>query len=116
MPAEPRLTANSEPTPVVMGPGLVRRAIACGDRMLLIEVAVAKGAVVPPHSHTHEQIGYVASGRVEFTLGAAASPLERQVLSAGDGYTIPGGLEHSVLGIEDAVVVDVFSPVREEYR
>ena len=116
MPAEPRLTARSEVASVAMGPGLARRALACGERMLLVEVEVAKGAAVPPHSHPHEQVGYVARGRLEFTLGDAANPIERRVLSAGDGYTVPGGLVHSVLALEDSVAVDVFSPVREEYR
>jgi quercetin dioxygenase-like cupin family protein len=116
MPAEPRLSLNREVAAVSMGPGLVRRAIACGDRMLLVEVAVAAGAIVAQHSHPHEQVGYVARGRFEFTLGDSASPLDRRTLSAGDGYTIPGGLLHSVLALEDSVAVDVFSPVREEYK
>jgi quercetin dioxygenase-like cupin family protein len=116
MPAEPRLTRNGEVAAVEMGPGLVRRAIACGDRMLLVEVAVAAGAVVPQHNHPHEQVGYVARGRFEFTLGDSTDPVSRKTLVAGDGYAIPGGLPHSVLALEDSVAVDVFSPVREEYR
>jgi quercetin dioxygenase-like cupin family protein len=116
MPVEPRLVTNRSAAPVEMGPGLVRRALACGERMLLVEVEVARGSVVPQHAHPHEQVGYVASGKIEFTLGDADSPIDRMLLSAGDGYTIPGGLPHSVVGVEDAVVVDVFSPVREEYR
>jgi len=65
---------------------------------------------VPAHSHPHEQIGYVASGRVRFDIDG-----DVRELSAGDGYLIPGGRTHAVTALEASVCVDVFSPVREEY-
>lgn len=95
-----------------MSTGVVRRTLGWGERMLLAEVSLAKGCVIPPHSHPHEQVGYVARGRLQLVVGASA-PV---VLEPGDGYTIPGGVSHSVTALEDAVAVDVFSPVREEYK
>ncbi|MBI2942284.1 MAG: cupin domain-containing protein [Chloroflexi bacterium] len=79
--------------------------------MLAAEITMAKGSTVPDHSHPHEQVGYVARGRLEFTLAG-----QRIVLSAGDGYAIPGDAPHSVLALEDSIALDVFSPVREEYK
>ncbi len=111
MTATTRLVRSAEATPVEMGPGVVRRTLGWGDRMLIAEVTLAKGSIVPPHSHPHEQLGYVARGRLEFTIGET-----RAVLTAGDGYTIPGGVEHSVVAQDDSIAIDVFSPVREEYK
>jgi len=111
MGAEPRPVRSAQIVPVQMGPGVVRRMLGWGERMLLAEVTLEKGAVVPPHAHPHEQIGYVARGTLEFAIGEA-----RRVLVAGDGYVIPGGVTHSVLALEDSTAVDVFSPVREEYK
>ena len=101
---------NAEATPVEMFPGVVRRTLNSGDRATLIEVALDAGAVVPAHSHPHEQIGYVAKGRVRFVIAG-----ERRDLEAGDSYLVPGGASHEVTALEPSVCIDVFSPVREEY-
>ena len=102
--------SNTEATAVEMFPGVVRRTLNSGDRTTLIEVALARGAVVPAHTHPHEQTGYVASGRVRFAIDG-----QERELAAGDGYLIAGGLSHEVTALEDSICVDCFSPVREEY-
>ncbi|GAG14755.1 unnamed protein product, partial [marine sediment metagenome] len=56
-------------SPVEMLPGVVRRTLTDGDRLMLIEVTVEQGAVVPMHTHPHEQTGYLISGRFLFELG-----------------------------------------------
>ena len=111
-----------------MFPGIVRRTLGWGDRMLIAEVTLAAGGQLASHSHPHEQVGYVAQGRIELTLAAGstadasagstadASASQTAVLVAGDSYTIPGGVTHSATALEDSVVVDVFSPVRDEYK
>jgi quercetin dioxygenase-like cupin family protein len=101
---------NADAPVVVPAPGLQRRTLVSGERMLLVEFRVAKGSGVPPHSHHHEQVGYVASGRMEFTIGDAA-----RVLGAGDAYVMPSNVVHSTRALEDSVVIDVFSPLREDY-
>jgi quercetin dioxygenase-like cupin family protein len=75
------------------------------------EVELAAGATVPAHQHPHEQLSYVVSGRVEFTVGA-----ETRTLHAGDCALIPGNTPHRVVALGDARVVDVFTPAREDYR
>jgi quercetin dioxygenase-like cupin family protein len=101
---------NAEAAAIQMFPGVTRRTLNSGDHTTLIEVMLAQDAVVPAHTHPHEQIGYVASGRVRFVVDGDSSDL-----SAGDSYLVPGGASHEVTAIEPSVCIDVFSPVREEY-
>ena len=101
---------NCESKPVEMLPGVVRRTLSCGDKMLLCEFTLAKGSVVPDHSHEYEQIGYVARGRALFRIGD-----EEREVAAGDGYIVPSNVRHSVTALEESIAIDIFSPVREEY-
>ncbi len=104
-------THRSDATPVEMMPGVTRRTLSTSEGMMLIEVALDKGAMVPFHSHPHEQIGYLASGRVLFELGD-----ERRELAAGDSWLVPPNVPHQVTALEPSLAIDVFSPPREEYR
>jgi quercetin dioxygenase-like cupin family protein len=105
------LTHNSEATPVEMLPGIVRRTLNEGAHTTICELQMAAGSHVPPHTHPHEQTGYLVSGRFRFRLGN-----DWRELSAGDSWCVPGGVDHEVEVIEETVAIDVFSPVREEYR
>ena len=101
---------NAEAAAIEMFPGVTRRTLNSGDHTTLIEVVLAQGAVVPAHTHPHEQIGYVSSGRVRFAIDGDVTEL-----TPGDSYLVPGGASHEVTAIEPSVCVDVFSPAREEY-
>ena len=92
-------------------PGATRRTMAVGDRTLLVEWRIAQGAAVPLHTHEYEQIGYMASGSGTMTIGEQA-----QELKPGDGYCVPSGVPHGLVASEDCCVVDVFAPVREDYK
>jgi quercetin dioxygenase-like cupin family protein len=105
------LTKNSAVTPVEMLPGIFRRTLNEGEHTMLCELRMARGSVVPAHTHPHEQIGYLVSGRFRFRLGD--SWLE---LAPGDSWCVPANVEHEVLVVEESVAIDVFSPPREEYR
>jgi quercetin dioxygenase-like cupin family protein len=104
------MRVNSEANAVEMLPGVVRRSIVHGERTSLHELHIDKDAVVPLHTHPHEQTGYIASGRVVFEIGG-----EKRELAAGDAYCVPGEMPHGVVALEDCVCIDVFSPVRTEY-
>lgn len=83
-----------------------------GEKMLISLVDLPAGSVVPLHSHPHEQVGIMLEGEATFTVGG-----ETRTLKPGDIYIIPGGVEHTVTtGPQDAKALDVFSPVREEYK
>ena len=101
----------SSATPVEMFPGVVRRTMTAGDHMMLVEVRLDAGAVVPTHTHPHEQTGYLISGRCRFRLGD-----EEREVSSGDCWMVPGDVPHEVTALEPCLVIDIFSPPREEYR
>ena len=83
-----------------------------GKGIMLSLVTFEPDSVVPDHSHHHEQMGMMISGRLEFTVGGIT-----QVLGPGDIWRIPGGVVHKVIAIDGpAVALDVFHPVRDDYR
>ena len=90
--------------------GVDLKALVWGERTLLTEVRLARGAVVPMHSHPHEQTGYLISGRLEFDVAG-----EITVAKPGDSWSLAADVEHAARALEDTVVVEVFSPVREDY-
>jgi quercetin dioxygenase-like cupin family protein len=108
---EAKTARSADIAAIPIATGTSRKTLAWGESTLVSEVTLASGGIVPRHSHPHEQTGYVVSGAIEFTLGERAI-----VLKAGDGYLIPGNLPHSCLALEDSVAIDIFSPVREEYK
>jgi len=94
-----------------LAPGVLARTF-WGNRMLISVVDLAADAVVPLHSHLHEQAGTVVSGQLELTVAG-----ETRQLEPGATYIIPGGVEHGArTGDRPARVMDVFSPVREDYQ
>ncbi len=107
----PMTRRSADVAPIKIDSGSYRRTLGWGERTLLSEVTLETGGVVPLHAHPHEQIGYVARGSIQFTIGS-----EIVVLRAGDGYVIPGGVPHACLGLEDSLAIDVFAPVRDEYK
>jgi quercetin dioxygenase-like cupin family protein len=92
-------------------PGVRQKTLATTPGMMMCEARLAKGSKVPPHRHPHEQISYVAEGWVRVRING-----ETATMAVGDCYAIPGGTEHEIDILEDAVIVDVFSPHRDEYR
>jgi quercetin dioxygenase-like cupin family protein len=83
-----------------------------GDWAMINLIEFEPGATVPPHSHPHEQLGIVLSGRHTLVVNGDAHDLGPM-----GGYAIPGGVEHGGYGgPEGALVLDVFIPVREDYR
>ena len=97
--------------PKVLAPGVTAK-IASGEKMMLSLVTLAPDAVVPTHSHPHEQMGMLVSGTMEFTIEG-----EARVLSGSEMYFVPGGVPHAAkAGPGGAVALDAFSPPREEYR
>lgn len=82
------------------------------NEMLLSVVELEPHAIVPLHSHPHEQAGTVIWGEMELTIAG-----EKRLLKAGDCYIIPGDVEHTATaGDQSTRVIDVFAPVREEYK
>jgi quercetin dioxygenase-like cupin family protein len=94
-----------------LAPGVSAR-IAAGEKLMFSLVTLEPGAVVPEHSHPHEQMGMMVSGEMELTVAG-----ESRRLKGNDIYLIPGGIPHRVVtGPRGAMALDAFSPPREEYR
>lgn len=92
-------------------PGVVIQTCSA-ERMMLSHVHLEPGSEVAEHSHPHEQVGMVLEGRAEFHIGE-----EVKVLEAGDMYRIPGGVRHRVVVLDRPVrALDIFHPIREDYR
>ncbi|MDZ4763193.1 MAG: cupin domain-containing protein [Chloroflexota bacterium] len=96
---------------VEMRPGVHRRTMGTTDEVMLCEFLLQREANVQPHSHINDQVGYVVYGRIAFTVGD-----ETRILQPGDSYAVPGGIVHSSRAEIDTLLVEVFSPPRDEYR
>jgi len=107
------ILSNWESLPgVVARQGVVRKVFSGNNSMLALNELKA-GTKPNLHSHPEEQLTYILSGKAEFVLGE-----EVLMLKAGDLLLVPPGVPHSlkVIGDETVLNVDVFSPIREDYR
>jgi quercetin dioxygenase-like cupin family protein len=83
-----------------------------GDNMMVNLVELDANAEVPLHSHPHEQIGVVLEGSIVMIIDG-----RNHELGPDDAFQIPGGVEHgAIAGPEGCRAIDVFQPVREDYR
>jgi quercetin dioxygenase-like cupin family protein len=83
-----------------------------GELGMLNLIEFEPGAVVPLHSHPHEQLGIVLRGMQALVIDGVAHELAPM-----EGYVLPGGVQHSAFcGPDGALVLDVFSPPRDDYR
>jgi quercetin dioxygenase-like cupin family protein len=96
---------------IEMLPGIHRRTMGTTDEAMLCEFLLMRGSVVPPHSHKNDQVGYVVYGQIAFTVNEVT-----RVLNPGDSYAVPGGITHSAVAVIDTLVIDCFSPPRDDYR
>ena len=95
----------------ILFPGVTIRVV-WGEQIMMSFVEFEPQAVVPPHSHPHEQMGLLLEGEFEFTIGD-----ETKMLRAGDVWFVPSNVVHSVMAMEKgAKALDIFHPVREEYK
>ena len=90
--------------------GVRRKTLAIGEKGLLGEFLLEAGAILPPHTHPHEQIGYLVSGALDFIIDG-----QKHSAQPGDSWAIPGNIEHAVNALETSVAIEVFVPVREDY-
>jgi quercetin dioxygenase-like cupin family protein len=101
---------GNEVEPVVAGEGMLRQNLGYDDKIFMARVIFKANAEGYTHSHPHSQVTYVESGVFDFTIGE-----ETQRLVAGDGTYIPPGADHGAVCIEEGVLLDVFSPIREDF-
>jgi quercetin dioxygenase-like cupin family protein len=90
--------------------GLTRRVLACNDKLLVAEHTMVKGWVGTVHSHPHDQVVYIVRGHLR--VSCAGKMFE---VRDGDTFAVRGGVQHGASALEDSLVVDVFTPCREDY-
>ncbi|MEO5948515.1 MAG: cupin domain-containing protein [Chitinophagaceae bacterium] len=93
-----------------LAPGLTGY-YAHGTSMTFGLVEIKAGSKLPAHHHVQEQITYILEGNLDMTIDGISCPL-----SAGMYYVIPSNVVHSAIATTDCKVIDVFNPVREDYR
>lgn len=92
-----------------LNPLIVRRAVHT-ESMTIARLLISKDAVVPEHSHVNEQVATVERGSLRFLIEG-----KELILGAGQSLAIPSNVPHAVVALEDTVVVDIFSPRREDW-
>ena len=101
----------SELNVVPIWDGVAARVVE-GREMTFAVVELAPNMAVQQHQHPNEQVGVILTGSLRFNIGD-----ERRDLRAGDTYVIRAGVPHdAIAGPEGAVVIDVFAPIREDWR
>ncbi len=91
-------------------PGVSRKIMTYDDRLMLVKVKFETGAIGTLHHHHHTQISHVESGSFEVEINK-----EKKVLKAGDAFYVPPNTVHGVVCLESGILIDVFSPMREDF-
>jgi len=90
--------------------GIMRKTLVYGEKTLLAQFHLEKGSIVPPHKHPYEQTGYMLRGKILFKEGD-----QECVVEEGDSWCFLANVEHAAEILEDSDIVELFSPVREDY-
>ena len=88
----------------------IARQYVTGDRITIARLEMKRGGTVPAHAHENEQISYVISGALKFTMEG-----REIIVNSGGLLQIPGKVTHAVEVLEDSVTIDVFSPIRQDW-
>ena len=89
---------------------MISRKIVAGEREMLAQIYLKRGALVPIHAHDSEQMTYILQGSLRFLVDG-----EEIIVREGEVLHIPTGLPHQAEALEDTLELDVFSPVRAEW-
>ncbi|MFC1484538.1 cupin domain-containing protein [Candidatus Neomarinimicrobiota bacterium] len=102
---------KSDTIPIVdLGNGIQRQMLGYDSNLTLVRVYFEKGAVGEAHTHPHQQATYIEEGRFEVEIERV-----KKMLSAGDSFSVSGDMEHSVVALEQGILIDAFSPAREDF-
>lgn len=90
--------------------GLQRQLFGYDDKVMMLKIKFEKGAIGSMHQHPHSQVTYIESGAFDMTIGDVTKRL-----NTGDGYYVPPNIMHGITCVEAGMLVDVFSPHREDF-
>jgi len=86
------------------------RKVISGEKVMIAQISIAQGGVVPTHQHESEQLSYVVAGALKFELEG-----REIVVRQGEVLHIPSNVPHSAVAVEDSFGIDVFSPIRLDW-
>ena len=92
---------------------LLDRKLITGQRMMIAQVFLKKGCIVPKHSHVNEQLTYILEGALHFWIGEDES--QELIVRAGEVLQIPSNVPHKAEALEDTLDVDIFCPPRQDW-
>ena len=101
---------GTEETVYAPSEGITRQFVGYDNDIMMVKVMFEKGAVGTQHAHVHAQTTYVASGKFEMTIGD-----ETKIIQEGDGYYVEPNILHGCICLEPGILIDVFTPVREDF-
>ncbi|HVX65262.1 MAG TPA: cupin domain-containing protein [Bryobacteraceae bacterium] len=93
----------------ILSPTIARKIIS-GEKAMVAQVFLAKGAVVPEHKHESEQITYILEGALLFEIEGRELRVDK-----GQVLRIPSWTPHRAVALEDTLDLDIFSPIREDW-
>lgn len=92
------------------GDGITRQITGYNTQLMMVKVKFEKGAVGYEHEHFHSQGTIVASGKFKISIDG-----KTEILETGDGFFVPPNAKHGAECLEAGILIDVFSPVREDF-
>lgn len=104
-------TENKNVPSTDLGGGVTRKILSYSENLMAVELHFVKGAVGAKHSHPHEQIGYIVSGKLVYQEEGC----EDKELMTGDTYYVKPDAVHGILVLEDTVLLDIFTPMRKDF-
>ncbi len=94
-----------------LGGGVTRKILSYSEKLMTVELHFRKGSIGAKHSHPHEQIGYIVSGRLVYQEEGC----EDKELVTGDTYYVKPNAVHGIEVLEDTVLLDIFTPMRKDF-
>lgn len=101
---------HKDAEPESASPGVVRRVLAYSKDLMVVENYFDKGSVGSLHHHPHTQITYVVCGRFEFEIDGV-----KKIVTAGDTMLKQNEVEHGCVCLEAGILLDIFTPMREDF-
>ena len=93
-----------------VAPGVTRQILGYLSSLMLVKVTFDKDSVGEPHQHPHDQVTYIMRGSFEVEING-----HKEVLNQGDSFVVPGGTKHGVVCLASGILLDAFSPMRDEF-
>ncbi len=101
---------NAEIPAKVIFDGMERKILSHSPQLMVCEVRLKGGTTVPEHAHRHHQATYLISGRLRATVAG-----ETREIGPGDSLFMDENAPHAILALEDSLVLDIFSPRRDDF-